>query len=201
MNVALIKNADIAILEQFVDGLNAANFARSNIQIPYEKYELCDIIKKAAQPNVFFYHAVDSAGKVIGGACCTHKIDSNNYKVGIISNVWVHPNEQKKGISKQILYCLEKHALSLDTQMLQLNVANIYMPALSLYKRLGFVPLLIYANVPGTYYFIRMIKPLDKFVYPNYKRIIIRVLSWIKFQILFKKDSTPKWVHKLIYGK
>lgn len=94
---------------------------------------------------------------------------------------------------------IEKIAIQNDVKILQLNVANIYFPAVCLYKKSGFKNLMIYANVPKTYYFIRMIKSIGGYNFPEWRRIFKLVKSLIIFKILYKKDSSPTWINKCIY--
>lgn len=106
---------------------------------------------------------------------------------------------QKQGVGSLLMRSIEDIALKNDRELLQLNVANIYHPAVYLYKKSGFKNFMIYANIPQTYYFVRMIKAIGEYKFPESKRLYELTKSIIKFKILYKKDSSPTIVNKLIY--
>ena len=80
-------------------------------------------------------------------------------------------------------------------------MANIYLPAVHLYRKNGFKDLIIYANIPRTYYFIRMIKEVGTYKFSERKRLYMLIKSAIIFKILYKRDSSPTMINKMIYGK
>ena len=94
---------------------------------------------------------------------------------------------------------IENIALKDGRELLQLNVANIYLPAVHLYRKRGFKNLMIYANVPKTYYFIRMIKPIGDYKFAENRRVYKLIKSTVK--ILYKKDSSPTILNKMLYSR
>lgn len=188
----IIKNNDINL---WLFELNKSFKHRSSEKIPYEelKYEN---IKNTNLLGVF-----NDEDELIGGVTISYYIDYNNIKVAMIKHLWTKIDCQRQGIGSFLMKELENIALKNNCQLLQLNVTNIYIPAVHLYEKSGFKKLMVYANVPGTYYFIRMIKSIGKYKFPEYKRIYELVKSIIVFKILFKSDSSPTFVHDKIYKK
>ena len=136
-----------------------------------------------------------------GGASLSYCMEYNNVKTTEVGHVWTMTSYQKQGIGSFLMKAVEDIALQNGSELLQLNVANIYLPAVHLYKKSGFKNLMIYANVPQTYYFIRMIKAIGNYKFPEGKRIYILIKSIIIFKILFKRDSSPTFVNKKIYTR
>ena len=70
---------------------------------------------------------------------------TNNQKTNVVNNVYVRPTSRKQGIAKQMMIAVED---SLTKQKpsatLKLTVMSKNIPAVSLYKSLGFV-------APGVY--------------------------------------------------
>lgn len=117
---------------------------------------------------------------------------------GHISHVWVNPNEQNKGIGKKLLLNTEKYCIEKGYKYMSLGVSNIYKPAVIIYKKFGFKKCGVYANVPNTCYFFEMRKVING-KDNNFERVLNYYISKIKFFILFKKDSTPKILHKILF--
>ena len=80
---------------------------------------------------------------------------------------------------------------------------SAYKPAYNLYKKKGYKGYALVANKPNTCYTISMVKYLGKKgkIIFEVNRIKNLFLSKIKFFLLFKKDSTPKWLYSIIYKK
>lgn len=150
-------------------------------------------------PNVCMYAIVEN-DIVKGAICCTYT-NEKNVKICGISHVCVDPREQRKGIARRLLEYAEKQAVEHKCQILRLNVGSIWKPALSLYLSFGFKKYEIIAHIPGTYYLFRLIKPLAPYAIPEWKRRIAFCFSKFKFAVLFRKDSKPRALHKIIYKK
>lgn len=189
MKFKVVKNGEI---NEFLDGLDAAFKGRSGDHLPYEPLEK----EKIIGDDICNFGLFDETNKMVGGL--TLKASHEYDKCGSICHVWVHPNEQHRGIGKLLLQNIEKYCVENNYEYLTLGVSNIYKPAVNLYRNYGFKKYKIYANVPNTYYFIGMIKYLN--VKENkLKRLVNYMISKIKFVMLFKKDSSPKVLHKLIF--
>ena len=96
---------------------------------------------------------------------------------------------------------VEKIVRGQDYQQLKLGVLSAYMPAYNLYKKKGWKRYALYANQPKTSYTIAMVKYLrDKGkVLFTIKRFFGYLCSRIKFFLLFKRDSTPKLLYKILF--
>ena len=183
-------------LDEWVKEMNLAFKTRSSEKIPYERMEM-----ECCSCNQTMWGLYSDEGVLLGGMCLVDAIEYGNIKLAKLNHVWVSVHCQRGGVGTILMKEAEKIALGAGREMLQLNVANIYMPAVSLYKKSGFKKIKIYANVPNTYYFIRMIKPIGTFRFCKRKRICSLVTSAIVFRILFKQDSTPTILNKIIYGR
>lgn len=182
------------MIDEFLNGVNAAFKDRSGDFIPYEPLEK----EKITQDNIENFCLIDESNKMIGGLSL--KTANEKGKTGLISHVWVHPDEQHRGIGKKLLENTEKYCVDNGYASMTLGVSNIYKPAYNLYKNYGFKKYKIYANVPNTYYFVGMIKYLEA-KENSFARSINYIISKIKFSLLFKKDSTPNLLHKIIFRK
>lgn len=190
------KLSDKGQLDIWVDGMNNAFEMRSSKNVPYVEIKKDDFFLNDNEVVLALYN---SKNEIIGGACISYEIGHENIKIAKIYHVWVATQKQHEGIGAMVMNKVEKVALSNGAKLLQLNVANVYLPAVSLYKKVGFKRYKIYANVPKTYYFIRMIKPIGGYVFSERKRIYMLIKSWIIFRILFDKDSSPTIINKLYY--
>lgn len=183
----ITKLKDEKQINDWLKGMNNAFKKRSSKNIPYEEKKI-DL--NTADINILgLYNDVDI---LVGGASISYEME-NNTKICKIHDVWIDTNLQSKGLGLVLMKKIEEEALKEQACILLLNVSNIYIPAVSLYKKAGFKNYMIYANVPKTYYFIRMIKPIGGYRFSNFKRINKLILSKIKFKILFSKDSTPRF--------
>lgn len=177
--------------------LNRSFKCRSTENIPYEKITKEDI---RMDKNDIIIGVYNDIGDLLGGACISYCMEYRDIKTARISRVWTSVNYQNRGVGKFLMEEIEKRALQRGVELIQLNVANIYFPAVHLYEKSGFKKLKIYANIPHTYYFVRMIKAIGKYNFPERKRIYELIKSTIIFKTLYKKDSSPTLVNKIIYN-
>lgn len=177
----------------FAEGVNLAFEARSGERIPFEPETMGSFLKKYHQGYGFF--AIFNSENMVGGLMFNDMGEGNTK----ISKVWVGPEYQGNDLAKKMLLAAEDHLRTAGVRFVYLSVANIYQPAYQLYKKCGYQKIGITANVPETYYFVDMIKPLTDKVFPKKKRIRRYAVSWIKFHLLFDKYSTPNFIHKLLF--
>ena len=128
-------------------------------------------------------------------------MEYNDVKIAKVGHVWTMTSCQKQGVGSFLMKEIENTALKDGRELLQLNVANIYLPAVHLYRKRGFKNLMIYANVPKTYYFIRMIKPIGDYKFAENRRVYKLIKSTVIFKILYKKDSSPTILNKMLYSR
>ena len=188
---------EIEKLSLWVRNANEAFKNRSNDSIPYAEIKVEGFLD---EPEKRVFGLISDDEELIGGMCITNSKDSG-VKTAKIGTVWVAPKHQNNGAGTFLINQAEKIACGGGAQILLLDVANIYMPAVRLYKKCGFKKYQVYANVPGTYYFIRMIKILDKRAFPIWKSVFKLAKSSIIFWLLYKKDSSPTLFNKLVYKK
>lgn len=196
MQLKQLSKTEQPLLDVFVTGLNAAFSARSSDKIPYEPEQ-----KEALQnPQLHIFLAMDEAGTGIGGFC-TKMIQTGDRRVMALNHVWVLPQMQGQGIAGKMLSTFLASVTEQDAELLRLNVAHCYKPAIRLYRRLGFRPLRVYANEPKTYHFVRMILDVAPYHYPTAKRYFMLAKSWLKFRLLYHSDSTPTLLCRCIYRR
>lgn len=191
----IVENEELNL---WISELNKSFKNRSSANIPYKEVKSKDIV---IDNNNVILGIYNDANKLLGGASLSYCMEYNNVKTAKVGHVWTMTSYQKQGIGSFLMKEVEDIALQNGSELLQLNVANIYLPAVHLYKKSGFKNLMIYANVPQTYYFIRMIKAIGNYKFPEGKRIYILIKSIIIFKILFKRDSSPTFVNKKIYTR
>lgn len=187
----IVENEEVNL---WISELNKSFKNRSSANIPYKEVKSQDIV---IDNNNMILGIYDDANKLLGGASLSYCMEYNNVKTAKVGHVWTMTSYQKQGIGSFLMKEVENIALQNGSELLQLNVANIYLPAVHLYKKNGFKNLMIYANVPQTYYFIRMIKAIGNYKFPEGKRIYELIRSIIIFKVLYKRDSSPTFIHKI----
>lgn len=187
----IVENEEVNL---WISELNKSFKNRSSANIPYKEVKSKDIV---IDNNNMIFGIYDDANKLLGGASLSYCMEYNNVKTAKVGHVWTMTSYQKQGIGSFLMKEVENIALQNGSELLQLNVANIYLPAVHLYKKNGFKNLMIYANVPQTYYFIRMIKAIGNYKFPEGKRIYELIRSIIIFKVLYKRDSSPTFIHKI----
>lgn len=191
----IVENEELNL---WISELNKSFKNRSSANIPYKEIKSKDIVIDNNNTILGIYN---DANKLLGGASLSYCMEYNNVKTAKVEHVWTMTSYQKQGIGSFLMKKVEDIALQNGSELLQLNVANIYLPAVYLYKKSGFRNLMIYANVPQTYYFIRMIKAIGNYKFPEGKRIYELIRSTIIFKALYKRDSSPTFVHKMLYTR
>lgn len=194
----LKKITENAELNLWISELNKSFKNRSSANIPYKEVKSKDIV---IDNNNVILGIYNDANKLLGGASLSYCMEYNNVKTAKVGHVWTMTSYQKQGIGSFLMKAVEDIALQNGSQLLQLNVANIYLPAVHLYKKSGFKNLMIYANVPQTYYFVRMIKAIGNYKFPEGMRIFELIKSMIIFKVLYKRDSSPTFVNKMLYTR
>lgn len=176
---------------------NQAFKNRRSTNIPYKEVKRENLIIDSNNSILGVYNN----DQLLGGAYISYCIGYGNVKNVKVGHVWIEPRYQKRGVGSFLIEEIENIALQDGRELLQLNVANIYLPAVHLYRKNGFKDLIIYANIPRTYYFIRMIKEVGTYKFSERKRLYMLIKSAIIFKILYKRDSSPTMINKMIYGK
>ena len=192
MNVSIVKPEEIP---QFVHGMNQAFMARADDHIPYKKTDLEEFKCRMNENSVCF--GLYENTELIGGLVARTKENSS----ATISHVWISTGLQNMGGGTTLLRGAEPELRNMGYKYLYLSAANCYQPAVRLYKKLGFRPIGITANVPNTFYFLDMVKAIGPYKYPEGRRLLQLAVSCVKFRALFDKYSTPNFLHRLIYGK
>lgn len=182
----------------FLDGMNRAFRTRSNAHIPYSEMSQKELLEEIRN-GLVLYGAFNDDCTIIGGSAA--KVISSA-QVCTIKHVWVDPVYQGKGIARLILNQVEQTVGEMGgMRLLKLSVASNYEPAIRLYRKMGYKSGCVYANIPGTYYFIEMVKPIKPYHLSEIKRMSTLFLSKLKFRVLFFDDSTPNLIHRLVYER
>lgn len=191
----IVENEEVNL---WISELNKSFKNRSSANILYKEVKSKDIV---IDNNNVILGIYNDANKLLGGASLSYCMEYNNVKTAKVGHVWTMTSYQKQGIGSFLMKAVEDIALQNGSELLQLNVANIYLPAVHLYKKSGFKNLMIYANVPQTYYFVRMIKAIGNYKFPEGMRIFELIKSMIIFKVLYKRDSSPTFVNKMLYTR
>lgn len=194
-----VKNInDCEEMKLWVAELNHSFENRSSKKIPYEEVTRDEIV---IDGNNIVLGVYSEANTLIGGAYISYCMEYNDVKIAKVGHVWTMTSCQKQGVGSFLMKEIENIALKDGRELLQLNVPNIYLPAVHLYRKRGFKNLMIYANVPKTYYFIRMIKPIGDYKFAENRRVYKLIKSTVIFKILYKKDSSPTILNKMLYSR
>ena len=186
-------NDDIG-LDVFVEKNNQAYKERSNGIIEYKPLP----VNEVKQENVRVFCILD-AGEMVSG-CCIYRMAEG---VARLQHVWTDVSKSRCGYASYLIDCVEKILKEQGYLQLKLGVVSAYLPAYNLYKKKGWKPYALVANQPKTCYIISMVKYLGekgRFQFECRRRFQY-VVSSVKFFLLFKKDSSPKWLYRVIYKK
>ena len=192
MQLLTLQKSDLQ-LNTFLEKANEAYKARSNESVPFTPITAQDI-----KNNEQIFVVMDGEEMVSG--CCIDPFQKNAVR---LQHVWSDVNKTRKGYASFLVDEVEKCVKQQGWQQLKLGVMSAYMPAYKLYKKKGWKAYAVVANEPKTYYTISMVKYLAEKgkIRFEIKRSFGYLFSKIKFFLLFKTDSTPTWLYKLIYKK
>ena len=192
MELVEIKKED-SNFDLFLKKANEAYLARSNEKIP-----VVPILAKDIMDNEQIFVVMEE-GEIVSG-CCLY---SRTEKIVRLQHVWTDVKKPRRGYASFLVDQIESVVKSQGNLELRLGVMSAYKPAYLLYKKKGYKEYAILANKPKTCYTISMVKYLG-----NKGRVLFRVkrtwkffYSKIKFFLLFKKDSSPKWLYHILYKK
>ncbi|WP_449075548.1 GNAT family N-acetyltransferase [Ruminococcus sp.] len=177
-------------LELFIRKMNQSFKERSTEKIPYQPISKSDI------KDGIILGAYTSSEELIGGLCIEF-IPYFDLKGARIYHVWTDVNYRKKGIAIMLMEKAEQICNLYECEIMVLNVANIYNPAVRLYKKVGFKEFRIIANLPKTFYLIQMIKQIKGEKISKKRQRVEWIISKVKFRILYKTDSSPTFIHKI----
>lgn len=190
MEVLRIQKCD-EIMDTFLQKANAAYQVRSNEKLPFAPITLSDI-----KDDEQIFLLMDGNEAVSG--CCIYRLKE---KVVRLQHVWTDTQKTRQGYASYLIREVEKIVKEQGELQLKLGVVSAYLPAYRLYRAMGWKRYAILANQPKTCYTISMVKYLgDKGRFRfECRRCFQYLLSKIKFFMLFKKDSTPKWLYRTLY--
>ena len=180
-------------LELFIRKMNQSFKERSTEKIPYQPISKSDI------KDGIILGAYASSEELIGGLCIEF-IPYFDLKGARIYHVWTDVNYRKKGIAIMLMEKAEQICNLSECEIMVLNVANIYNPAVRLYKKVGFKEFRIIANLPKTFYLIQMIKQIKGEKISKKRQRVEWIISKVKFRILYKTDSSPTFIHKIYFN-
>lgn len=190
MKVLAIQKYDKA-METFLQKANEAYQSRSNEKVPFMPIALSDITD---EEQIFVL--IDGAEMVSG--CCIYRMAEG---IARLQHVWTDTQKPRRGYASCLINEVEKIVKGQGNIQLKLGVVSAYLPAYKLYKKKGWKGYALVANQPKTCYTISMVKYLGdegKFKF-ECKRCLQYLISKIKFFMLFKKDSSPKWLYRVLY--
>lgn len=88
------------------------------------------------QPDVYFVGCFNDASLV---GCGAVKVQADGSSYGEIKRVFVMPGHRGKGVSKEIMSCLERYLISRGIRLARLETGIRQAEALGLYRGLGYV--------------------------------------------------------------
>lgn len=120
--------------------MNIVRFEKHHIPALCELEKICfsspwsekSFEEELSNPLAVFLVAEDESG-VLGYVGC-HFVCGE----GDITNVAVHPDSRRKGVAKALLNALEVEAKNFETEVINLEVRKSNLPAINLYKLLGY---------------------------------------------------------------
>lgn len=133
----IVENEELNL---WISELNKSFKNRSSTNIPYKEVKSKDIV---IDNNNMILGIYNDANKLLGGAYILYCMEYNNVKTAKVGHVWTMTSYQKQGIGSFLMKEVEDIALQNGSELLQLNVANIYLPAVHLYKKSGFKNLIM----------------------------------------------------------
>lgn len=145
--------------------------------------------------TVFVAKAKEEPNKIIGGIVT--KVRNGDC---LLFKAAVSPEFQGQGIASNLIKKAKEFALQSNCKTMSLGVGSVWKGAIHTYKKAGFIKTRVEAHVPGSYKLFEM-----KYFFNGisfFKKIKIKLsyfISLVKFNLLFKKDSTPNWLHKKLF--
>lgn len=120
--------------------MNVVRFEKQHIPALCELEKICfsspwserSFEEELENPLAVFLIAEDD-GRVLGYVGC-HFVCGE----GDITNVAVHPDFRRKGVARTLLNSLEDEAKTRETEYINLEVRKSNLPAISLYKLMGY---------------------------------------------------------------
>ena len=196
MLVKIIDLNDESVMNEFLIKMNTAFKERVSKKILYTEITLNDLRKKTFKYALCIYKNSDMVAGV-----CIFKDERYESNAVLIKHLWVSSAHKRQGIADYLLKKIEGLETLDDTNIISLSVANIYLPAVRLYKKNGYKSIKIHANIPNTFYLIEMMKTLGMYRFPLIKRYYSLIKTWLKFIVLYRKDSSPTILNRKIYEK
>lgn len=191
---------DAPVVEAYLVGLNKAFRERSGFLLPYRE-ERRDEFVSLFHSDEDFILAMHGPGGMEGGCLCLRRrVDGQDCLR--IARLWVAAGARRRGIATSLLQEAENMGRTRGIRLLHLSVVANYAPAVRCYVRFGFRRRAVYACSPGTFYSLDLIKEVggDRGGHPLSLLYWRYLVSRLKFACLFRKDSTPRWLHRLLYG-
>lgn len=185
-------------MKQWLEGLNQAFKNRSSEKIPYKEVTIDEIVING---NNIVLGAYNESNKLVGGLCIYYSIEYNDVKTATTTHQWTMSSCKRQGVGSFLLKEAANIAIQDGRDLIQGNVASAYLPTVNMVKKNGYKAIMIYANIPKTYYFIRMIKPIGNYRFSERKRLFELIKSTVIFKILYKKDSSPTIINRMVYGR
>lgn len=175
----------------FIEKLNKAYQERENFGIsflPLLETDLCD-------SDLIFVLFNDE--EMVAGAC----VGKNKDGQVRLRHVWSDVNKKRKGYASVLLNGIIEKLKADGESEVYLSVISTYLPAVSLYTKLGFKKISYFANNPGQPYGIRMVKRLlQKGIKTFNLMCVLKIIfGKIKYCLLFDKNSRPRWLCKVLY--
>ncbi len=197
MHIELLDKKDLISIRKFIKIHDNAFSGRKWKKNPYTPLVEENFIKSLENENLNIVLAYDNE-KMLGGLAYTLKQELNSI---YLSHVCVDPIAQGKGVAGLLLDYVDDKARQMSCEGITLNVGSVWKNARRLYEKKGFIKVGVIAHIPGTYKLIDYIKPIKRSKMNKCRQGIKYLISKAKFFILFRKDSTPRVMHKILYGK
>ena len=136
-------------------------------------------------------------GEMVAGACFGK---NKNGQVGI-RHLWSDINKKRKGYATTLLNKIFDRLKGEGEKEVYLSVIGTYLPAVNLYKKLGFRKVSYFANSEGQPCSIRMVKNLAKTgnLAFNLKCLLRDIRARIKYSLFYDKNSKPRFLNKILY--
>ncbi len=134
----VISEEKISFRRATIDDLEEIqSIERSSFKYPYSTFYMKNLLKYAD-----IYYVAEMDNKIVGYIIARKEA----YNMGHIISIAVHPDYRKMGIGEKMLQKVEKELKEMGCYRVYLEVRISNQPAISLYKKLGYLTFKVIHN-------------------------------------------------------
>ncbi|MDO4499438.1 MAG: GNAT family N-acetyltransferase [Coriobacteriaceae bacterium] len=187
-----------SVLEEYCKGRNAARKAASSVFFNEDVLTPSGLASNAGEESRVLIGLLNQGALVAG---YQYVLGDEKRKRMMVSDVWVHPDFQHRGLASMLMENAIAHGRSEGAELIALDVLANNDSAIGLYKKHGFRRMGIYANVSGMSPSFRMVRFLEPSVASSLHQCFSWSTSRLKHSMLYGAGCRPTLLCRLLFGK